>query len=109
MLPKHLLWDYSRARLVTGLESMMIIGFPRESLKNALEHGFTDANLKELAGNAFTGQVVAAVLLSLIASIPLNWVQSLSESAASSVETEISEDDAEGEAELLEVIRNIAA
>ena len=52
---------------------MMAIGFPSNVMSEAAKAGFADCSMKELAGNAFACQVVAAVLLGLLVSIPPEW------------------------------------
>lgn len=72
MLPRHSIWDMNRKRLVSGLESLLIIGFDEADLDVARlrELEITDSSMKDLAGNAFTGQVVLALLIALFGNLP---------------------------------------
>ena len=104
MLPNHKIWDYSKHRLVTGLESMMVIGFDRRDIDQELlaANNIKDHHLRELAGNAFTGQIIGGLLLSLFAALPLEWLKSLPALPPEDIAAEpISEED---EAEVLNAI-----
>ena len=83
MLPKHMIWDVGHRRLITGYESLRMIGFSPAALDLDLldEAGITDGHLKELAGNAFAGQVVVALLLAVFAYWPCHSSEQLGERA----------------------------
>ncbi|KAG9241959.1 hypothetical protein BJ878DRAFT_569704 [Calycina marina] len=56
-------WSTTRGRRLNGVEAMRLQGLPIERLDL---NGFTQSNLQDLAGNAMTSTVVAAVFLSAL-------------------------------------------
>jgi hypothetical protein len=72
MLPGHKIWDFNKKRLVLGYDSMLIVGFESRALSSKVlqKEEISDKDLKELAGNAFSGQVVVGCLLSIFACWP---------------------------------------
>ena len=72
MMPKCMVWDTKLARLISGWEGLRFIGFDKRMLDfEKLESlNFTDSNMEDLAGNAFAGHIVTAILLSCIVHLP---------------------------------------
>ena len=73
--------DRAAARPLLGREMMCLQGF---NMSEADVEGTTDANLADLAGNAFCGSVVAAILSSLFVSVPWTSVEEAEAEAARS-------------------------
>ena len=76
MLPQQLLWTESQARLVTGVEALIMQGFPILLLLDNMkatgqETQVSGAFLHDLAGNAMALPVALAILQSGLASIQL--------------------------------------
>ena len=60
------------APILTGYDAMVVHGWPRPLLEAVCRgaSGITNRDLLDLAGNSFVGMVFAALLLSLIATLP---------------------------------------
>ena len=56
-------------RLLLGEEAMQLKGFPKTSLSLAL--GITDAQLRDLAGNAFSSSPFLALYMALLTKMPV--------------------------------------
>eukprot|EP00933_Yihiella_yeosuensis_P014668 TRINITY_DN13053_c0_g1_i1.p1 TRINITY_DN13053_c0_g1~~TRINITY_DN13053_c0_g1_i1.p1 ORF type:complete len:870 (+),score=205.06 TRINITY_DN13053_c0_g1_i1:176-2611(+) len=67
VLPKSLLWNYELGRLVSGRDAMSLQGYPWPVLPMVAK--FTDRNLHDLAGNAFTMSCSLAVDLAVLTNI----------------------------------------
>jgi site-specific DNA-cytosine methylase len=69
---KALPYHVGQKRIITGMECLMVHGFPREALRPAdLEkHGVPDSLLRDLAGNSFSTGAVLAAYLSLLSALP---------------------------------------
>ncbi len=63
-------WLYSRNRFLIGREYLSLQGFPVQWLPESLENLVTDLQLKDLAGNAFSGTVFGCVYISVLAHLP---------------------------------------
>ena len=58
-------------RLMLGFESLRLQGFPTEVMdKFPMEEQCTDPQLQDMAGNAFPGTVVLAILLGMYKHLP---------------------------------------
>lgn len=70
LIPGNKVWmffDDREQRPMYGIEQMMLTGFPLKMLEDALDAGAaTDPLYKDMAGNAFTGSVVTAVLVAVL-------------------------------------------
>ena len=78
--------EKTTARPLLGREMMHLQGF---NMKDADCEGTTDANLADLAGNAFCGSVVTAIFSSLFVSIP--WTSEQEHEAAASARDALAE------------------
>ena len=60
------------APILTGYDAMVVHGWPRPLLEAVCRgaSGITNRDLLDLAGNSFVGMVFAALLLSLLATLP---------------------------------------
>ena len=54
-----------------GAECLLLQDMPRQIVDRAIEQGFTDGVLGDLAGNAFTGAVFLVIALATIVHAPL--------------------------------------
>ena len=74
LLPGNKWWlsipEKGVARLLTGRESLTIQGFPWQQKERAVVDSFSDSIMRDLAGNAFPGHVVLAILDSLMYALP---------------------------------------
>ena len=70
-LPNNVMWSIALKRPISGMESLAVIGFDPSDLDVEVlsKHKVSDTLMRELGGNAFTGQVVAALLLALLANL----------------------------------------
>jgi site-specific DNA-cytosine methylase len=73
-------------RPMLGVEAMMIQGFPLDWLVDDMEVCIPNAQLLDLAGNAFSSTVFAAVYLSLLAELPKPVVTQHDQSPRSELE-----------------------
>ena len=72
-LPGSKVWWFSRCRLQTGLESFAMTGFPIVKYPDLIEK-YSDEFLADLAGNAFSGTIIVALVGILTALLP--WTDS---------------------------------
>ena len=72
--PKAMMWlptpASGPARCLLGFEAMTLQGFPAGVLREAPAQEFSDSQLADLAGNAFSGTVFGCILISLLAELP---------------------------------------
>ncbi len=68
LTPSGKTWLYSRNRFLIGREYLSFQGFPVEWLPEDLP--VSDPQLKDLAGNAFSGTVFGCVYISVLAHLP---------------------------------------
>jgi len=75
ILPGSKVWWYPKARLQLGIESLSMAGFPIWRRDDLIQK-YDDELLQSLAGNAFSGTVVAALLGAFMVATP--WACSTS-------------------------------
>lgn len=70
LIPGNKIWMYFKdrpERLLYGIEQMMLTGFPLDILETAIDAGAaSDRLFKDFAGNAFTGSIAEAILISVL-------------------------------------------